>query len=309
MEGMQARWQSALRDEFFEMGVRLEHDALVSNANLDSWDLGPVSLHRLQSRGFVYSRQAEHCQGHGRSILVFMPARGELRLTVNGSVKVCTAGQFAVCYSEEPFQWTGTSACEVWCMKVSADSLTSRTGDVRGYAGCVFDADEGAAGVFSDYLRLTLRHCQIASQRQPLSLMGSQILELLAQACREYPANAPTIQSSVRAAHVGRIEAHIRTRLCDPGLSPASVAEACGISARYLHLLFKETGRSVSALIRDQRLQAAYGVLANTRGAGSVAQVAYRFGFGDHAQFSHAFRRKYGHPPSHLLRGLRPAGS
>ncbi len=84
--------------------------------------------------------------------------------------------------------------------------------------------------------------------------------------------------------------------------------EACGISKRYLHDLFKDVNGTVSQQIRDQRLVAARDRLQASRDL-SISEVAYRFGFADQAQFSRLFKAKFGMTPSEFQRSavLRPA--
>ena len=57
---------------------------------------------------------------------------------------------------------------------------------------------------------------------------------------------------------LSRIRAYIRTNLSRPALDPASIADAHGISKRYLHALFATTGTSVGAFIREERLTVPY---------------------------------------------------
>src|SRR5262249_22633566 len=138
-----------------------------------------------------------------------------------------------------------------------------------------------------------------------LSLLSTQLIDLLALSLHQHPDALQSQQSAVRDAHLARIEAYVRQHLTDPDLSPQKIAQACCISLRYLHLLFKDTGDSISQWIRDLRLQTAHEALSRADKSTSVAQIAYTTGFGDHAQFTHAFRKKFGHPPSDLLRAQR----
>lgn len=97
---------------------------------------------------------------------------------------------------------------------------------------------------------------------------------------------------------------HITGNLGDPDLSPASVARALGVGPRTLQRAFHGSGDTVQGVILDQRLSRAADALrtrANPSRAG-VTQIAMTLGFNDAAYFSRAFSRKYGHPPSKILR-------
>lgn len=84
-------------------------------------------------------------------------------------------------------------------------------------------------------------------------------------------------------------------------LSPDQVADACGISKRYLHELFSDTNKTVSQFIREERLIAAREAIAFSRGK-TLAEIAYRFGFTDQAQFSRLFRAMFGLTPTEWKR-------
>jgi AraC-like DNA-binding protein len=101
----------------------------------------------------------------------------------------------------------------------------------------------------------------------------------------------------VRTAHLKRAEEVIRRNLSNPDLSPDLVADACGISKRYLHELFADGNATVSQLIREQRLIAARNLLAMSN-PGPMSDIAYRFGFSDQAQFSRLFKAMFGQTPS-----------
>ena len=103
--------------------------------------------------------------------------------------------------------------------------------------------------------------------------------------------------STVRAAHLARIESFVRRWIDDPNLGPDDVAAGCGISVRYLHELLRDTNQTLGQWIRDQRLAAAHENLTDPCDKRSIGEIAYNRGFADQAQFSRAFRARYGITP------------
>ncbi|RJQ82005.1 helix-turn-helix domain-containing protein [Pseudonocardiaceae bacterium YIM PH 21723] len=99
------------------------------------------------------------------------------------------------------------------------------------------------------------------------------------------------------AALLAGAREYIRQHLADPGLSPEQVAAAINISVRHLGRTFAADGVSPARYIQRERLAAAHAELT-TRRSGTIAEVAYRWGFASQAHFTRAFRDHYGHTPS-----------
>ncbi|OLM33016.1 Transcriptional regulator, AraC family [Pseudonocardia sp. Ae717_Ps2] len=113
------------------------------------------------------------------------------------------------------------------------------------------------------------------------------------------------------SVHVERARAVIDARLSDVDLGPGLVAARCGISLGHLHRLFAETGTSVSAVIREQRLQRCRAELRDARFAHlTVAEVGARWGFRNPAWFGRVFRARFGRSVALSDGGawVRPAG-
>jgi AraC-like DNA-binding protein len=88
--------------------------------------------------------------------------------------------------------------------------------------------------------------------------------------------------------------------LTDPDLSIAMVAHEHGISERYAYLILSRSGITLADWVRTHRLAGAARELIRTADGeetGTIADVAYRWGFTDHASFTRAFRRTYGLSP------------
>jgi AraC family transcriptional activator of tynA and feaB len=103
---------------------------------------------------------------------------------------------------------------------------------------------------------------------------------------------------------LSRVRAYVRANLARPDLDPAQIAEAHGISKRYLHALFATTGSSVGAFIREERLDRAYLDLSNPRLRDlSVTDIVLRNGFNDVPHFTRRFKMKFGVRPNTLRSG------
>ena len=111
----------------------------------------------------------------------------------------------------------------------------------------------------------------------------------------------PSDRAARRDAQRASVRRYIRMHLHDPRLTPESIARAHAMSLRALHALFEHTGESVAALVRRSRLARCRADL-ELPDTGSITEIAFRWGFGDAAHFSNAFKREFGVTPREVRR-------
>lgn len=100
-----------------------------------------------------------------------------------------------------------------------------------------------------------------------------------------------------------RIVAYTRANLGDPTLSAGSVARSHGISARYLHQLFRSHSRTFAAWVRHERLHhVRHDLLDPTLADLTIGTIAHRWGLSDAAHLSRAFKAEFGVSPAELRR-------
>jgi len=128
-----------------------------------------------------------------------------------------------------------------------------------------------------------------------LALVTTAFADLLQ---RERPQGAAS-PSWARTALIYRAKAFIDDRLHDSSLSPAAIADAVGISLRYLQALFQAEGTTVSEWIWERRLERSRRRLIDPLLAHeSIAQIALGCGFTELAHFSRRFKAAFGQSPS-----------
>ncbi|MEP4529684.1 MAG: AraC family transcriptional regulator [Paracoccaceae bacterium] len=107
-------------------------------------------------------------------------------------------------------------------------------------------------------------------------------------------AEAPIKKSRLVAA-----QKYIYANLRSPDLSSDAVSEFLNVSRRRLHDIFEQT-EGVQTYIREQRLKAAFNQIVYARGSRSVTSVAREFRFSNLANFSRAFKVRFGLTPTEL---------
>ncbi|WP_279478748.1 helix-turn-helix domain-containing protein [Aureimonas sp. SK2] len=302
-----AFWQETVARTYFPLDLRFRGGREFDGA-LDVWSLGDVSISRNHCDGLLYRRQERHLASEREeSYLITVPDIAEIRFLQDNRDVTCRPGQFLIERSHLPYEFSHRERAALWVMKVPNALLRSRIARPERLATLQFDARHGIGALFVDMLRMTaprLDEMDAPARR----LMGTHLVDLLAMAVEADQRVLTGQSSSVRNAHLHRAEHVIRTRLREPELSPRRVAESCGISLRYLHQLFEAEGTTVCAHIRTQRLLMCDTLLQDPANRRAIAEIAYEWGFVDQAQFSRAYRARFGRSPSETRSRARRAG-
>ncbi len=289
-------WHQTIASTYFPLDLKFREPASFTG-ELSSWQLGGVSLSRLTSEALQYKRLPHHFRvERDEHFLVTVPARSEIFFSQAGKDVRCQPGGFILERSHEPYEFSHDDPADLWVMKVEAKAMCARIRAPDRFCSLQFNAADGAGGLFADMLHLIPQRFDAMSV-EVRDTVGRQLTDLLVLALKADERTLTSGGSTVREAHLTRIESFVRRHLGDATLDPETIARACGISTRYLHELFRDTNQTVGSWIRDQRLDAAREALGDRANTCSIAEIAYAFGFGDQAQFSRVFRARFGKSP------------
>lgn len=289
-------WHKAIANAYFPLDLSFR-DSDTFQGELRSWRLGPLSLSRLKSQPLKYRRLPRHLTGEKQEeYLITVPTRSEVFFAQCGKDVRCNPGGFILERSNEPYEFSHTEAASLWVLKVGRTILDGRIRAPDRFCSIQFDGRNGAGGLFTDMLQhIPDRIGNMSVEAR--STVGQQLIDLLALSVEADQRTLTCGASSVRAAHLRRIEQFIRVHLYDPDLTPEQVATGCGISTRYLHGLFRDTNQTLGQWIRDQRLMASQLDLKIPSNRRTIAEIAYARGFSSHAEFSRTFRNRFGLTP------------
>jgi AraC-like DNA-binding protein len=297
-------WHDAIASTYFPLELRFRNPESFAG-ELSIWQLGDVSLSRLASDALQYRRLPQHMKAErDEHFLVTVPVRSEVFFSQCGKDVRCNPGGFFLERSHEPYEFSHAEQADLWAMKVEAKALGGRIRQPDRFCSMQFDSTNGAGGLFSDMLHLIPGRFD-AMTAETRATVGQQLVDLLVLALKADERTLTTGNSTVREAHLTRIESFVRKNLGDCEMDPETIARGCGISTRYLHELFRDTNQTLGSWIRDQRLAACREQLKDAANRQTVAEIAYRWGFGDQAQFSRAFKAQYGLPPKEFREQAR----
>lgn len=193
--------------------------------------------------------------------------------------------------SDQPIRFQVHSPQAKQTLIVPLTALAEMSGGKRQFGPLLLDRTAPATELFTGYLALLARTMDRLSASE-VRAARSAALELLIPAARR----------QVTAENGGAIEPPIallqnwiEQRLLSGDVTALSIAAAHGMSVRGVYRVFEEAGETVGAFVRARRLARARRDLA--AGAGSIADVAVRWGFSDPSHFARAFRAEYGCAP------------
>jgi AraC family transcriptional regulator, positive regulator of tynA and feaB len=138
------------------------------------------------------------------------------------------------------------------------------------------------------------------------SIIGSDVLDLIAVSLAKAVEGARPRVSSAKALVLLNIRAAIEARLTDPKLDPQAIADAVGVSVRYANQVLAEQGTSLTRLVLARRLARCRSAFEDpTQAHRMLSEIAYGWGFRDLTHFGRRFKQAYGILPSEARAGLR----
>jgi len=290
-------WDEAVSSTYFPLDLRFQN-AQEFSGELNVWDLGAVSLSRLESDGLLYRRQKRHLL-HEReeSYLITVPEKAEISFEQSGKEVTCKPGAFLVERSHLPYEFSYSAKNTLWVLKVPIVALRPRVGLPERIASLSFDSTRGTGALFVDMIRLIAPRL-VEMDASARDMTGKHLVDILAMSLTSDERMLMSDATSVQLGHLHRVESFVRANLARSDLGPQMTAEACGISVRYLHQIMKQQGTSTCQWIRLQRLLRCDEMLRDPACRKLVSEIAYALGFGDHAQLSRHYKAHFGLSPT-----------
>lgn len=300
-------WTAAVSRSYFPLDLSYRRPEAFSG-QLRTWGLGQVQASRLCSEPALYRRRRAHLRDQGdEDFLLTIPRKSPVRFLQMGREVECAPGGFILERGNEPYVFSYGAANELIVAKIAARHLEARLPDPGRFCAVCFDSGHGVGGLLHDLLLASeTRAPELTVDGD--TLVGRQVIDLLALAIEADPRAALSQETGVRRAHLRRIDASIARRFCEQKLGPAEIAAACGISVRYLHDLCRGDGASFGERLRMARLAAVREALLRKDRHLTITQIAMAAGFSDMSAFSRLYRQTFDETPRDTrIRVLRHA--
>jgi acetamidase/formamidase/AraC-like DNA-binding protein len=266
---------------------------------------GHATASRRSAEGVVLARLAAGSQAvsalphlAGDMPIMLLPLEDGVSLRTTSGHQIISIGQLLLLPRKGDWSISFQRDMRVVVLSVTSDAFHGRK-----VSKPVFDevrvlASGGFTEVFSRTLEAAARNLATLSDTE-WAAVAQSLADLLPTFVWQLMAPTNDARSTAtQAAILHRLCQTIERKLDDPDLTPARVAEAEGISERYLQKLFEGSGSSFTHYLRERRLQRTSAELSNPAEVHhSISEIAYRNGFNDSAHFSRAFRHRFGLSP------------
>jgi AraC-like DNA-binding protein len=256
--------------------------------------IGEIRLRRIISAGVQAHRGSAEIR-HDRGAyfcLSFITAGHEA--FEDGTKRVTLeSGDIVTWHSSQTFSFESDKPLQKLSIYVPEASMERILVHPASYAGLCLKHNSGITALLTSYLTGLCNNFAVNDERTEAEI-EEVTLNLIGAAIA---ASGTVASVPPRRALWERVTAFIDRNLENPELKPPCIASELGMSLRYLHLLFAERGHTVAGWIRDRRLECCRAELAKSRGARSVKEVAFRWGFNDATHFGRIFKAHYGRSP------------
>lgn len=204
-------------------------------------------------------------------------------------------GDLVFCDTARPYSFTYEDDFHTVLVVLPHQLISLPPNALRALAGRRIGVGEGTSAVVAPFLRSLVDHSDTIVDTAVSRLVDGTASLITALLSEQLASAVPAMS---QPAVMVRVRDHIERKLSDPHLSPDSIADALGISRRYLFKLFAAENTTVSGWIRHRRLERCARDLADPAARHQpIGLIAARWGLLDDRHFARLFKAGYGHTP------------
>lgn len=266
-------------------------------ASAETATLGALTLARIHTSGAVIARkQEEFMNAAFKSYSLVYVIEGALLISYPLGTSILEAGEFTLMDNSEPRTMLVKDWVTLFLVSIPHQVLQRYLPTpevcVGLSMGAICDSDCRQEPVFAPLLAVWEK-LKCGSLREFAPCLSAKFLK---RVTRIYASHYSGL-SSAACRRITEVKQAVEAQLCNPQLSVEYIANAMGVSSRYLRGLFHCSER-ISNLILRRRLEECASQLHNpVCQHDSIASIAQHFGFISPAHFSRAFRKQFGFTP------------
>jgi AraC-like DNA-binding protein len=267
-------------------------------AQLSLGRLGPIQFARMCANRSNIERTRRHIvHGSPRLYSFLLQARGSSVFSHCGQEARLTEGDFALCDSYAPHNFTIDDDSAVIMLRVDAATLKEHLPTPEQFCGMHLRSEVGLTGAMSAMVEKMQTQLETGFTSAYDERFARHLLEMLSMSYAIGFDREPDVSAVLRGRQA-EVVRYIEDRLRDPKLTPASIAEGLRISPRYLRTVFASSGEKVSGYIIRRRLEECAKQIRNPAWAGhTLTEIAFAWGFNSAAHFTRSFHERFGMTP------------
>jgi AraC-like DNA-binding protein len=297
-EDRQRLWREHYTDVFIQTDFEsLDGDAFYASIRYEQF--GGLGLGAITSMRERYTVTAPQAKRNPDGFMLDLVRVGRCGYRQGAFDVMTEPGGGVFLHNQMPSLMWSADPSETLSISIPAEAITRRMGEGGHLIGRALRPDQAETRLLMAYLKAVESEAERAAPATR-ALIASQIADLIVAAIgHDQPGAAEAGARGTRAARFRLASEAIARRYTEPMLNGERIAEALGVSDRYLQRLFEEHGQTISGRIRERRLEAVRSALADPRqDHRAISDLAQLAGFSDIASFNRAYRRRFGEAPS-----------
>lgn len=260
-----------------------------------------VSLLFCQTTPVSITRTPAHTKDGNKNFRLFRVASGDFQVVSQFGTEKFDNNQAALLSNATPAKLVLDQGVSFASMRIPREALVTAARNLDGKAAHRVDASNMALRLLIGYQDF-LRSQDAASDRSLAFKVAQHLIDLMALALTPVVTEHPCGASAVREARLEAIKSDILANLSQVRLSAKTVARRHGVTDRYIHKLFEETGETFGRYVMEERLKRAYKLLVAPPCTIQIGNIALEVGFGELSTFNRAFKRRFGDTPTTVRR-------
>lgn len=274
----------------------------ISHFEVKQLPLAELRIYDISITAITIHRREEDIQEDGvDDFFLSMLIEGEAIIEQSDARFIMSPGDLAVYANGHPYSIQYTKPSRRLLLRIPKQIFDERIlGRREREISALSLGNTGLASIVTNMFKSLSMEAEMLPETDQYTLSES-FLELVGAVIRAAATVDKSRPKDSQAALLRRILAYMDQNFSDCDLTPEKIANANGISMRYLHRIFQQSGMAVSKWIWERRLKATReDLLDPAKEKMRVSEIAFSRGFNDPAHFSRAFRDRFGISPSKL---------
>ena len=266
------------------------------NAQIEIADLGNLRIaHVSTSPVHVRRRRRDIARMSTAPYLIKFQLEGEAFWSQRGRDVHLRPGDFVIASTAEPYTLQFDGPYRMPVLGVSDSTMHRLTPDPDRFLGRRMPGEDASCGLLSSFVAQVVP--RMSELPDPMAeRVETNILDLLGGVLSAHGGSSAHFLP--KTEQLAKIRGFIADNLRNRRLGPAMIAEALGVSTRYIHKLFAQESLTLTRYIRAQRTEACRRSLTDPAFRHlSITDIALYWGFYDLSHFTRSFREAYGTTP------------